>query len=187
MKRSLQTYCETGDADQLRTDYFAVHHQESQADDIRRQIEFMMYSKTIFPESRGDILGLVEAVDRVPNRAERVVQMMMTHHVRVPAEYAEAFVHIADLVVRCTESLLVGIHKLFTDFVEATSAVGRVDELESQCDNAEMNLIDRIFDSDLDPVQKILLRDLVVILGSVCDRAENASDRIRIIVAKRKV
>ncbi|MBN2129684.1 MAG: DUF47 family protein [Sedimentisphaerales bacterium] len=187
MKRAMQTYCETNDADQLRTDYFAVHRQESQADDIRRQIEYMMYSKTIFPESRGDILGLLEAVDRVPNRAEQVIQMMMTHHLRVPAAYAEAYIHIAGLVVRCTESLLVAMTYLFTDFVEATSAVGRVDELESQSDNAEMSLIGRVFDSDLDPVQKILLRDLVVALGSVCDRAENASDRIRIIVAKRKV
>ena len=44
---------------------------------MRREIEVMMYSKALFPESRGDILTLLETIDRVPNQAEAVVRMLL--------------------------------------------------------------------------------------------------------------
>jgi uncharacterized protein Yka (UPF0111/DUF47 family) len=79
------------------------------------------------------------------------------------------------------------MEKLFCDFVNAASAVDLTDKLESQSDHAEMDLVERIFDSDLDGLRKLCLRDLVYIIGSLCAHSESAGDRIRIIVAKRKV
>ena len=51
-----------------------IHHAESQADDTRREIYVLLYGKALFPESRGDILGLLEATDKLPNAAESVAQ-----------------------------------------------------------------------------------------------------------------
>ncbi|MEK0368345.1 MAG: DUF47 family protein, partial [Nitrosopumilus sp.] len=44
----------------------------------RREIEISLYEKALIPESRGDILGLLEAVDRIPNKAESVAFQMQT-------------------------------------------------------------------------------------------------------------
>ena len=44
-----------------------------------------------------------------------------------------------------------------------------------------------MFSSDLNGVDKILLRDLVGQLADISDRAENVADRIRVTVAKRRV
>ena len=59
------------------------------------------------------------------------------------------------------------------------------DELESEADHIESELKERIFASDLEGLDKILLRDLVGRFANICDRAEDVADRVRIIVAKR--
>ena len=54
---AIEQYCRTGDREMLRRDFDQVHHAESQADDIRREVEVSTYSKALFPESRGDRQG----------------------------------------------------------------------------------------------------------------------------------
>ena len=76
-QRTFQAYAETHDFKALQEDVERVHKAESEADDIRREVEDMMYTRALFPESRGDILGLLEALDSVPNQAEKVVRAIV--------------------------------------------------------------------------------------------------------------
>ena len=183
--QAVKQYCDTDDRSQLQRDFLEVHQLESHADDIRREIEVMMYSKALFPESRGDILGLLETMDKVPNQAEATVRMLLTHHITLPPEMRPQILEMIDVSGRCVRALLDGAEKLFTDFTNATIAVGKVDQLESDVDHMQADLIERIFAGDLPGIEKLLLRDLVRYIGHISDRAENAGDRIRIIVAKR--
>jgi uncharacterized protein len=162
-----------------------VHEAEGKADDIRREIEVGMYSKSMFPESRGDILGLLEAIDRIPNQAELVVWMLKTHHIVIPEEFQEGIILLAEVCQRCVEALLESCEKLFNDFTTATVEIGKVDQLESEADAIEASLTDQVFSSDLSGTKKLIMRDLIQNIASVSDRAENAGDRIRIVVAKR--
>jgi predicted phosphate transport protein (TIGR00153 family) len=186
-QQAFKEYCAEPDRAQLEQNFSAVHRVESQADDIRREIEVMMYSKALFPESRGDILGLLETIDKIPNQAESVVHMLLTHHIVIPPAFRPSILQLVGICVRCAAALLDGAGKLFVDFTNATVAVGQVDELESEADHLEADLTEQIFSSDIDSIQKILLRDIVKNISSVCDRAENAGDRIRLIAAKRRV
>ena len=186
MYRSFKEYCASGDRVRLSENLATISGVESRADDIRREIEVMMYSKALFPESRGDILGLLETMDRVPNQAEAVVRMLRTHHIMIPQDYCGGIMELARLCQRCVGALLDASAKLFEDFTNATVAIGRIDELESEADKVEESLTERIFASDLEGSQKLILADLIKRIASVSDRAENAGDRIRIVVAKRR-
>ena len=75
-ENSILQYLETSDKSELEKNCVEIHKAESQADDIRREIEVMMYSKALFPESRGDILVMLETMDRVPNQAEATIHMI---------------------------------------------------------------------------------------------------------------
>jgi predicted phosphate transport protein (TIGR00153 family) len=185
--QALRQYSESKDRKQLEENFVKVSRIESEADDIRREIEVMMYSKALFPESRGDIMGLLEAVDKVPNQAEAAVEMLLTHRIEIPEVFGSKILRLAEICHRCVETLLDGMGKLFTDFTNATAAIGQVDELESEADKLEAVLTELIFASQIDGYDKLLLRDLVANIAAVADRAENAGDRIRIIVAKRKI
>ena len=55
-----------------------VHQFESKADDSRRQIELFLYEKSLLPETRRDLLLMVETLDRIPNRADCIAFMYLT-------------------------------------------------------------------------------------------------------------
>ena len=184
---AFEQYSRNGDRDALRSSFKTVHKAESLADDIRREIEVMMYSKAVFPESRGDILGLLEAVDKVPNNAEYAVQMMLSRRIVIPESLREGVLQLVGICHRCGDALLEAMGKLFEDFTQATVALGKIDELESEADHREESLVEQAFDGDLQWIEKLLLSELFKCIASVSDRAENAGDRIRIIVAKRRI
>ncbi len=177
--------CEGCSRERLREIFGRLHQAESNADDIRRATETQMYTEALFPESRGDILGLLEAVDRVPNHEESSVRMVLHQHITIPEDLRTEMLDLVDACARCVDALVEGVSLLFKNFLAATVSVGQVDELESLADRLEAALIERIFSGGLDALSKILLRDLVQRVGGVSDRCESAADRIRIIVAKR--
>lgn len=186
-RRSFRQYLEDANRDTLREAFIEVHKAESLADDKRREIEVMMYTKAIFPESRGDILGLLETMDRMPNQAESAVRMALTQHVTVPEAYAAQILELVDVCCRSVTATIEAVQMLFTDYTSATVAIGKIDELESEADRMEADIIGRLFSSEMDGIDKLLLRDLVKHIGSISDRAENVGDRLRIVVAKRSL
>lgn len=185
MLEALKVYADTGNRELLRENFKPVRKSEGRADDIRREIEVFLYSKALFPESRGDILRLLEAMDKVPNQAESVVATLLSHHIVIDAQFKDKFIELANTGCQCVAVLLEAVEKLFSDYTTATVLVGKVDQIESKADRLELELMDAIFASSIDKYDKLLLRNLNLILSSVCDRAENAADRIRIYVAKR--
>jgi predicted phosphate transport protein (TIGR00153 family) len=186
-ENSILQYLENSDRTVLEKNCVEIHKAESLADDIRREIEVMMYSKALFPESRGDIMVLLETMDRVPNQAEATIHMISNQRINIPAQFHPQIIELVNICVRCTAAMLDSSEKLFTDFTTATVTLGKVDELESQADHLEESIIKQIFTSKMDGFEKIMLRDTVKQISTICDRAEKTGDRIRIIVAKRRV
>ncbi len=180
-------YCDRHDREKLAEDSVKVRSAESRADDIRREIEVLMYSKALFPESRGDILGLLETMDKVPNQAEAAVRMVLNQHLVIPADLVPETREMVQVSRHCIEEMIGAVDSLFSNSLNATAYVGKVDQLESDVDHLEEQLISRIFTGSEEGWMKILLRDFVRKVASISDRAENTTDRIRIMVAKRSI
>ena len=180
-------YCEGHDRERLAEDSVRVRRAESLADDIRREIEVLMYSKALFPESRGDILGLLETMDKVPNQAEAAVRMVLNQYLVVPDELVPSVREMVQISRHCIDEMVGAVDSLFTNSLNANAYVGKVDQLESDVDHIEEQLIRTIFSGNAEGWMKILLRDFVRKVASISDRAENTTDRIRIMVAKRSI
>ena len=78
---------------------------------------------------------------------------------------------------------------IFADVSNAPRITTQVSGKEEESDNIERVLIKALFDApeeEFPLAQKILLKELVLEIGSISDRAENAADRLRIIAIKRK-
>jgi len=185
--RSFKAYCESGDLEELRKAVKTVHAAESEADDIRREIEDMMYSHALFPESRGDILGLLETLDHVPNQSESVIRDVLNQYISVPQDLRPRLFDLVDVSMRAVDAVFEATDRVFTRYQEAAEMIGKIDQLESEADGVEAQCLQRIFSSDLRGMDKILLRDLVRAVGAIADRSEDVGDRIRIMVAKRMV
>ncbi len=164
-----------------------THALESRADDLRRDIEMTLYGKALLPESRGDILGLLETMDRVPNAAETALNIIETEMVEIPDVLKDDFRELLDLNMAAYRQLRKTADVLFNNPKQTLYEVKDVDVKESASDRLERKLIRAIFASDMDKADKILLKDVVVAIGNVSDRAENAADRMAIIAIKRRI
>jgi len=62
-----------------------------------------------------------------------------------------------------------------------------IDAKETECDHAEQDTIEKIFSMDIEKADKILLKEFIIELGNLSDRAEDVSDRLTFLSVKRRV
>ena len=164
-----------------------THKLESKADDIRENIKSMMYSKALIPDSRGDIMGLLEAIDEIPHLFEVVLYMLQLQKITIPEFILPDFKEIIRLSLECCNLLYRQVRIFFERSGTIRDLVSKIDLNESHCDHIERGIIRDIFDSQLDPFQKLQLKELVLKIGDIADQAESVSRRVNIINMKRRV
>jgi len=164
-----------------------THKYESKADDIREEIRNLMYSKALLPESRGDIMRLIEAIDVIPGIFELLLYMIKTEKIKIPDFIAAEVKELVSVSLASCDLMIQQIEALFKKNRGLRSLTATIDLNESHCDHIERRIITNIFDSDLEPFQKILLKEWVVTLGDISDQTDQVSKRINIINMKRTV
>ena len=72
-KHAVDVYLSRGCTEEFSQKHEQVDQLESHADRLRRAIEIQLYTQTLIPESRGDVLGLLENLDNIINLIEGVL------------------------------------------------------------------------------------------------------------------
>jgi predicted phosphate transport protein (TIGR00153 family) len=164
-----------------------THRFESQADDVREQIKTLMYSKILLPESRGDILRLLDGIDHIPRYMEITLNMIKTQMLVIPDFLVADIRELLGASLEACELMSQQVEDLFKRNGQIKELVSIIDEKESQCDKIERRLISTIFESDLDGFQKLQLKELVIYLGEISDHVDVISKQINIMNLKRRV
>lgn len=162
-----------------------IHRIESRADDLRRDIETELYRKSLLPEVREDIMLVIEKMDHVPNRAEKIMRRITTHNIILPSELDEQVRELTRLGVVCCKRLEPAVLDVLGPCEQIQDIVAQIDTDESVADHVEHALIYRIFHSDYDPWDRLTYRDFVTWLAHLPDLAESISDNLTIFAIKR--
>jgi hypothetical protein len=186
LEQLLETY-KKGDSDDLEKVNDIIHERESEADKIRRSMETEMYRGAFLSNFRGDFLGLVENFDRIANRAEGIADHIILTKIVIPDEIINDLIDQFKMSLKTYRSLKDGAEMLFEDLEQAAELVLRTEKLEHDEDSFERNLIKKVYSMDLELAHKNQLRELVMSIGDIADLSEDCSDRIEIVVLKRKV
>ncbi|MBW1871968.1 MAG: DUF47 family protein, partial [Deltaproteobacteria bacterium] len=75
MYKAAQDYCT--DCAEFKQRASEVLHGESEADDMRREIEQRLYEGAFMPIQRGDYAAMVEKVDKIANQCEAVAEFLL--------------------------------------------------------------------------------------------------------------
>lgn len=164
-----------------------THKFESKADDIREEIKNLMYGKALIPESRGDIMGLVEEIDKIPSIFQRLLYTINTQKLVIPAFIVPDVKELIKISLVSCDLMMEQVEVLFKRKGGIRILVATIDHNESHCDHIERSIITKIFDSDLDPFQKLQIKELVIDMGEISDHVDTVSKRINIISMKRIV
>ena len=164
-----------------------THKYESRADDLRDEINELMYSRALIPESREDIMALLERVDEIPRYFEQILNMIRTQKIIFP-EFL--ILDIQELIRVSMEScdLMAKQIDVFLKKKEGIRVLmSTIDQNESHCDHIERRIIVKLFESDLEPFMKLQLKEMVIVLGEISDQADRVSKRVNIMTMKRRV
>jgi len=170
-------------------DYYVqeVYKTEERADELRRKVEWEMYSKALIPESRGDILGFLETMDKIPNKAESLLNQIKLQQLEFPKELNQNLERIVALSCEAIQLVYEAATKLLSKNDDIHKLADKIDAKETECDHAEQDTIEKIFSMDIEKADKILLKEFIIELGNLTDRAEDVSDRLTILSVKRRV
>ena len=113
-KHALNTYFQSGITDEFEERLKHVNTLESQADHLRRSIEQQLYAHTLIPESRGDVLGLVENLDRIINLLEGTLWNFSIEKPDIPEHLHADYLALAEMSVMAVEHLVMASRAFFT-------------------------------------------------------------------------
>ena len=180
-------YLEQGIDDHYNTLMKRTHGSESKADDLRREIEWELLGKSLLPESREDIINVIDTMDKIPNRCEKILKRIYTHNIVLPEEFRPKVKELVELGIGCCRPLKEAVMDVLGPCKKIKDISRNIDTDESAADGIETELFYSIFHGDYDPFEKMLYRDAIRWIAGLPDLAEVVTDQLTIIAIKRNV
>ena len=164
-----------------------THKYESRADDLRDEINELMYSRALIPESREDIMALIERVDEIPRSFEQILNMIRTQQIFFPEYLVLDIQELIRVSMESCDLMAKQIDVMIKKKEGIRTLMSTIDQNESHCDHIEQRIILKLFESDLEPFLKLQLKELVIVLGEISDQVDRVSKRVNIMTMKRRV
>ncbi len=158
---------------------------ESRGDELRRAVETEMYVQTLLPESRADVLELMERLDQILNLLEEALWYFDIEKPDIPDEFDDQFVSLIDSSVSAVEALGLAARAYFRDAASIKDHLHKVRFYEKDGDETLTKLKRAIFAQDFELARKIHLRLFAEGIAEVSDMAEDVADRLVIFSIKR--
>lgn len=164
-----------------------THKFESKADEIRDEINYLMYSRALIPESREDIMSLIEQVEVIPRIFELVLHLIHAQKLKIPDLIMLDVKDLIRISVESCELMIKQIDLMVKNRQGIRALMSTIDHNESHCDHIERSLMLKVFGSDMDLVHKLQMKELIIAMGEVSDQADRVSKRVNILTLKRRV
>ena len=164
-----------------------VRKLEHEADDLRREIESELYEHTLIPESRGDVLALLETMDKVINRTKSTLLEFSVEHPNIPDDFGQDYMELTEKVVKCAEAIVTATRSFFRDINAVRDHITKVIFYEEEADRIAERLKRKAFQTDLSLAEKFHLRYFALHIDSLADDSEDVADRLAIYTIKRSI
>ena len=168
---------------------------ESQADELKHELRSHLPRSLFMPVDRRDLLDLLSAQDSIADEAEDVAALITLRDMRVPDPLRDDLLpfvrRVVDAVTKCRdvireldELLEAGFRGRETDRAEAL--IRELAVIETETDDMGLALVGSLFrhEEELKPLRVVYWQLLIRMVGHVADHAENAGDRLRLLIAR---
>ena len=143
-RRALHIYLQEGASDEFESKLSHVNELESSADDLRRNIETQLYAHTLIPESRGDVLGLLENLDTLLNFMEGALWAFSIETPEIPESFHNEYRLLADEVVNSVESIVLASRAFFRNIEAVNDHMHKVMFFEKEADKVSIRRISSV-------------------------------------------
>lgn len=176
-----------GDLENFEDTITQIDKLESRADKLSSEVENHLYSRSLIPEHRGDVLGLLETTDNIIDTAKMSLYQFSVEQPDIPEQFHDGYLKLAEAGVAASDALIVCARAFFRDVTTVKDNLYKVHHYETEADGISDRLKRSIFASDLELAHKIHLRYFALNVERVSDRAEEVADRLAIYAIKRNI
>lgn len=158
---------------------------EETADDLRRNIEIKLYTRTLIPESRGDVLGLMESCDKVLNIT---TETLLEFSVEIPnllPELKNDYLDLTESSISCLENTVSGIRSYFKNVDAVRDYVTKVQFYKKETNKIAERIKRKIFRTDNELSFKIHTRYFTFHIERIAEESEDVCDKLSIATIKR--
>ena len=161
---------------------------EHRGDALRRSIEEQLYLKTLIPESRGDVLDLLENMDALLDRFKGAIWRFEIERIEIDPKFHDDFKELVNYVVEASEAIVRSARAFFKDTKAVADHLHKVSFWETEADKVSTRLQRKIFrQEDMRLSHRMQLREFVRHVDKIADRAEDVADKLNIFVIKRSL
>ena len=161
---------------------------EHRGDSLRRSIEEQLYLKTLIPESRGDVLDLLENMDALLDRFKGAIWGFEIERIEIDPKFHDDFKELVNYVVEASEAIVRSARAFFKNTGAVADHLHKVSFWETEADKVSTRLQRKIFrQEDMRLSHRMQLREFVRHVDKIADRAEDVADKLNIFVIKRSL
>jgi uncharacterized protein len=169
-----------------------VSQLEHEADEIKRNIRSHLPRGVLMPVDKFQFQSYLREQDKVLDQVEEALFWLSFRPRSIPAEVSEDIHKLIESVIPPIELLsdLVALatkyfrHRSLETRNQIKSLIREIRVYEGKADDIERELKFRFFSVLKDPMEVFHLVRLVEIVGDIADHAQNASDRMRAMIAR---
>lgn len=164
-----------------------INKLENESDDIRRSIKHTLYKDLLIPESRGDVLGLLENLDDVINIAKKVLIRFSIEKPKIWPELKDDFIELTQFSVKCIKEIAGAARAFFREPNKVQDYLVSVHFYEHEGDKIEEKIMRKCFEGAFisDFSEKVHMRYFAEKISLLADEAETVADRLDIYTIKR--
>ncbi|MGC9527996.1 MAG: DUF47 domain-containing protein [Limnospira sp.] len=158
---------------------------KGRCNELRRAIESELYTEMLIPDSRGDVLSLLEDLYYLIDIFGDTYQSIIIEHPDIPETYHQDLKELTAMAVKSVETVVIAARAFFRHPDAVRDHLYRVRVYETESDRIAIRLKKNIFNSELPLDRKMQLRDSVDLIDTLADAAEDAGDELAIYAIKR--
>ncbi len=167
-----------------------LREEEKSGNQMASEATRALFTEMLIPESRGDVLSLLQSLDYLLDRYDHVASAALVEHPDISMlseEERKRFMDLVENVVKSVEAMVVASRAFFKDTSAVEDHLYKVSFYEDEVDELSRSLRRDIFASDMPLAQKMHLRSFVEMLDDISDEAEDAAEDLAIFNIKRKL
>ena len=166
-----------------------IDRAEREADTLRRQIKHRLYVEMLIPDSRGDVLGLLETVDNVLDSTKRVAISISIEKPDIKDFLKEDFRELMRTTVLAVRELTLAVRAFFRQNFRVVEHLDKVHFWESENDKIEDRIKRKAFDTDqiTEFSKRVHMRYFAERISKIADESEGVAERLAVYSIKRSM
>ena len=160
---------------------------EARGDELRRNVATVMYTQMLMPDTREDVLTLLDFLDNVLDDCTHLIALIAIERPELQNEFTAGFRELTTEVVKASQYMVQAARAYFKEPYAVRDHVHKISFHETESTKIIVRLGKAIFATDLPLEYKRLLIDIAVRIRELASHADDVGDRTAIFAVKRSV